>query len=732
MMYPDMQSDPSSETVFRPGPMDMIPRVASNGVADGLTEDSLFQSKILVLDDDPSTTDIIRRNLLEAGFQQVMQFNSPCKAIEYLQNHPQDIALLDIRMPEIDGIRILDFLRNKKETQYLPVIVLTAVTDDKTRLAALNAGASDFVNKPVIPSELVARVKNALTFKHYADRIEQNATMVQRELDFDALTQLRNRRAFENYLGNEFSRDDVSDNMSLILFDIDNFKNTNDQFGHRAGDGILQQLAQIISESCTCDEFASRIGGDEFAIICHHEVVDRTRELAQRISNLIKQTPLNYKGQNITSTISIGIARRTPFTDTREKLFDHADAALYHSKRGGRDAISVYSEIEQEIGGHAYLKQKRRIPTREEGDIQDPRNGRILIIDDEPAVTKMLDKQLRKADYQLIEAEHDALKALDRINEWRPDLIILDIRMPGLNGLEILKRLRGTDGISSIPVLIMTSSSDDRIRMAALQLQANDFLTKPAKPAELAARVHNSLLMKFQHDQLREFSAKLRFEVEVRTNELFATRREAILCLARTAESRDTDTGQHVLRVGRYAAIIGRELGLDHDFVSWLELAAQLHDVGKIAIPDSILYKPGKLSDEEYEIMQTHCQQADRIFGGDAENAINACTSPLLQMAARIASSHHERWDGKGYPNGLGGEEIPIEGRITSVADVFDAISSKRHYKKAFDLDSCFRLLEQGRGTQFDPRVLDAFFSASDKIVEAMNELQDQVESDHV
>ncbi|MGI9519540.1 MAG: HD domain-containing phosphohydrolase, partial [Pirellulaceae bacterium] len=501
-------------------------------------------------------------------------------------------------------------------------------------------------------------------------------------------------------------------------------------FGHRAGDGILKQLAQIIAQSCTCDEFASRIGGDEFAIICHHDEIERTRELAERISNLVKQTPMTYKGRSITSTISIGIARRTQFTSTREKLFDHADAALYHAKRGGRDQISLYSEIEDEIGSQTYLKQKRRIPTRDDAEIQDPKHGRILIIDDEPTVTKMLRNHLQKADYQHIESENDALKALDRIQQWRPDLIILDIRMPGLNGLEILKRLRDTDGISSTPVLIMTSSSDDRIRMAALQLQANDFLTKPAKPAELAARVHNSLLIKFQHDQLREFSAKLRFEVEVRTNELYATRRESILCLARTAESRDTDTGQHVLRVGRYAGIIGAEMGLDHDFVSWLELAAQLHDVGKIAIPDSILYKPGKLTDEEFEVMKTHCQQADRIFGGDAENAINACTSPLLQMAARIASSHHERWDGKGYPHRLAGDEIPVEGRITSVADVFDAISSQRHYKKAFDLDSCFRLLEQGRGTQFDPRVLDAFFAAKEKIIAAMKELQDKVPSD--
>ena len=180
------------------------------------------------------------------------------------------------------------------------------------------------------------------------------------------------------------------------------------------------------------------------------------------------------------------------------------------------------------------------------------------------------------------------------------------------------------------------------------------------------------------------------------------------------------------MRVGRYAGVIGKSYGMDENEVGWLELAAQLHDVGKIAIPDSILYKPGKLTEEEFEIMKTHCLQAERIFGGGSgSNAIEACTSPLLQMAAEIALTHHERWDGKGYPHQLAGHRIPLSGRITAVADVFDAVSSRRHYKSAFSLDECYRILEDGRGSHFDPEVLDAFFRVRDQIERILEELQD-------
>jgi putative two-component system response regulator len=219
--------------------------------------------------------------------------------------------------------------------------------------------------------------------------------------------------------------------------------------------------------------------------------------------------------------------------------------------------------------------------------------------------------------------------------------------------------------------------------------------------------------------------------VKERTAQLEASHHNIIHCLARAADFRDDDTGRHVLRVGCYAAIIARQLGWDEASAKDLELAAQLHDVGKIGIPDAILLKPGKLTAEEFDVIQKHCGYGKRIFESltDGEwstwrkhaelgqKILAGCQSSILDTAAQIALTHHEWWNGAGYPIGLAGEDIPLVGRITAVADVFDALSTKRSYKPAFSLEKCFAILEEGRATHFDPQVLDAFFAAREKIV---------------
>ena len=360
----------------------------------------------------------------------------------------------------------------------------------------------------------------------------------------------------------------------------------------------------------------------------------------------------------------------------------------------------------------------------------DPRNCKVLVIDDEAAVSKMIQLQLKRADYKDIQIENDATAAIKTITDQQPDLVILDIHMPEINGLEILEQVKADEATAAIPVLIMTGTSDERIKMASLKLGASDFITKPANPADLDARVFNSLKLKLQHDQLVQFSQKLTQEIEVRTAELFSRRRETILCLGRAAEARDLETGNHVIRVGHYAAIVARKMGKDEDFVDWIELAAQLHDVGKLSIPDAILCKPGKLTPEERTVIETHCDLADRIFfGASPALETTSITSHVLQMGARIATTHHEKWDGTGYPNGLKGDEIPLEGRITSVADVFDALSSKRCYKDAFPVEKCFQIIEEDAGTHFDADVVRAFLDSRDEILETKAKYADKLAS---
>lgn len=706
-------------------------RAESNGLFDApitaVSEEMLVLSRIVIIDDDRPTTNIIARMLNKGGFKHTYPFSTEVEALEFILDDPPQVILLDIHMPKVSGIAILKFLKEQEVTRFIPVIVFTSDKEHDVRLKALDAGANDFINKPIDPKELVARVKNALFMKQYAELIKQQAAEVKRQVEIDSLTELRSRRSFDERFGKMFSQQ-KADPLNLILFDIDKFKEINDVYGHRAGDKILKHVADVTKQVCGDKVFSARIGGDEFAILFHSNNLDLAKKIGQRIKHEVLARPVSIDGNRIATSVSVGIASQTAKMKTKTELFDRADSALYESKARGRNEVTVYVPACGNRPEHSYLKQKRQIkPAHLEITPRIPEEGKILIVDDEPAVTGMLQSHLKKSGFELVETENDATKVLPRTKSYVPDLILMDVRMPGINGLEVLKNIRQDGNLNSIPVVIMTSSNDDRIRLAALKLHATDFLTKPVKMAELIARVQNSLIVKFQHDQLKEVSSRLKHEVEVRTAELFATRRETITCLARTAESRDTETGNHVIRVGRYAAIIAKAMGLDSDFIDWLELAAQLHDVGKIAIPDSILYSPNPLTTEERQIMETHTTCAGKIFGNLDERGMAACTSPLLQMAARIAATHHERWDGTGYPNQLAGKEIPLEGRITAVADVFDALSKMRPYKEAFSITKSLAILEEGRGSHFDPKVLDAFFAVKNEIIESMESLADNV-----
>lgn len=351
------------------------------------------------------------------------------------------------------------------------------------------------------------------------------------------------------------------------------------------------------------------------------------------------------------------------------------------------------------------------------------RASKIVIVDDEPFNFMVLRKFLTDDGYANILTTSDSTTAVETIRSARPDLVILDVVMPQVDGIEILTELKADKALCSIPVLILTATADARVKRNALDIGASDFLNKPVDSNDLLPRVRNSILYKLQQDQLRDYAQFLEDQVRLRTSELIESRRDIVRCLARAGEYRDTQTGYHVLRVGMYAGLIADELGFSAAEVEDIELAAQLHDLGKIAIPDSILLKPGKLTPEEIREMRRHCRIGTKIIQPDpVVTAVGRGSGPnpnrLTQMAAMIASTHHEHWDGSGYPCGLSGEQIPIEGRITAVADVFDALSSKRPYKEAFDFDECFDIMESDRGKQFDPAVLDALIARREEIIQ--------------
>ncbi len=357
--------------------------------------------------------------------------------------------------------------------------------------------------------------------------------------------------------------------------------------------------------------------------------------------------------------------------------------------------------------------------------------AKIAVIDDEVMNIEVVQGFLEHEGYKNFFRTTDATKALDLIRTVNPDVVLLDVMMPEVSGLEILAAMRADEQMFHIPVIVLTAAAGSETKLKALELGSSDFLAKPVDASELLLRLRNVLAVKSYQDQLANHSYELEQKVRKRTKDLVASRQRIIHCLARAAEFRDDDTGHHVTRVGKYTAVIANELGFNAQAVDLLEQAAKLHDIGKIGVPDAVLLKEAKLEAAEFDEIKRHCSIGNSIINPTPGRDIEAYRKhtqigaslleeegyPVMELAAVIAQTHHEKWDGSGYPLGLKGENIPIEGRITAVADVFDALSSKRPYKPAFTREKCFGILEEGRGSHFDPKVLDAFFARSEEIV---------------
>jgi putative two-component system response regulator len=339
-----------------------------------------------------------------------------------------------------------------------------------------------------------------------------------------------------------------------------------------------------------------------------------------------------------------------------------------------------------------------------------PSDARIVILDDEPANVEFLHHVLRGQGYGDLLGSTDARRIATQLDEVRPDLVILDLMMPGFDGFEFMEHLHAwlpTDDY--VPVLVVTGDTSAQTRRRALAAGAADFLTKPLSPAEVRLRVRNLLHTRFLHSALRGQNVLLEGRVAERTAELDEARQDILDRLARAAEFRDDDTGQHTHRVARLAGRLAQVLGLPEEEVELIRKAAPLHDVGKIGIPDSILLKEGRLTREERALMETHAAIGARILSGSR--------SSLLRLAEEIALTHHERWDGEGYPQGLSGSAIPLSGRIVAVADVFDSLTHVRPYKRAWTVRETLAEFRAGAGRQFDPDLVEVLLRVAPEVV---------------
>ncbi len=351
------------------------------------------------------------------------------------------------------------------------------------------------------------------------------------------------------------------------------------------------------------------------------------------------------------------------------------------------------------------------------------KNSPIFVVDDEPVNLKLIERVLGTEGYQCVHSIQNPTEVAKRFNEQRPNLILLDINMPKMNGFDVLDSLKQAADGNLPPVIFLTAEMAADNRTKAFEKGVLDFISKPFNRQELLARVRNLLTLELAHQELTLKKNNLEVMVSHRTEALRRSQLEVVQVLGKAAEYRDNETGAHIMRMSNISAHIAKVLGYGPDFVNQILNASPMHDVGKIAIPDHILLKPGKFTPDEWEIMKTHTTMGYEI--------LKSKDSAILNLASEIALHHHEKWDGTGYPHGLAGSNIPVSCRIVAVSDTFDALLSLRPYKKPWDLADAKAYMFAEAGRQFDPEVIRAFKDALPEIIRIRDNYKDDSTCGH-
>jgi len=348
---------------------------------------------------------------------------------------------------------------------------------------------------------------------------------------------------------------------------------------------------------------------------------------------------------------------------------------------------------------------------------------KVQIVDDHETNLLLFSQLVQAVDRTLeVETYADPRDGLLACREAMPDLIVVDYMMPDLDGHQYIEHVRRMPAARDVPIIMITAADERSVRQRALELGATDFLSKPVDPNEVRVRLKNLLALRRNHLKLQDRNKWLADSVRDATKVIVDRERELVMRLARAAEFRDPETGGHIQRMAHYSEIIARELGESEEYCDLLLKAAPMHDVGKLGTPDIILLKPGKLTESEFEVMKQHALIGFKILDGSA--------SRLIQLAAEVAISHHEKYDGTGYPNKLAGDAIPLSGRIVAVADVFDAFTSKRPYKEPWPLDRAVQFLRDQSGSHLDPGCVAAFLRRWEDILAIRAQYQDDTGPD--
>ena len=655
-------------------------------------------NQIVLVDDDPFSQKIAEDILESNGFE-VTVLSSGSQLLDYRKKSSPDLILLDIRMPEMDGFETLKKVRELEEEldlEDIPVVFLTSETSSETETRAFELGISDFIRKPFEPVVLIRRITNVLSRHSVLYNIDEETTR-------DNLTGLLNKTAVSSKLEMLCRRKPGY----LMRIQLDTFKMVDDFYGHAASDKLLVSFAILVRGFLGPEDVAGRFGWNEFvAFSSFLKSEEDLKIFSENLNTTLLADAKKILGEDITLPIgaSIGIAVLRGKGEEYDDALRKAARAQHQVKYSGMHGYCIYEEEESTEDSTSAIKEALSILPSEalpaglapygnsfENSLSEGSNRPeplwVTVVDDDEMNLRLAERILTKNDVKVTKlSSGEAL--MDFLDESRPDLILLDIIMPGMDGFETLERLHtGKPKTADIPVIFLTAENDTATEKKALKLGAKDFIRKPFIPEILTMRVK-------QIAELLRLQKNLSEEVERKTKENELLFLHVVSSLAGAIDAKDTYTNGHSSRVAEYSKEIAKRFGYSQKGQNDIYILGLLHDVGKIGVPDSVINKPGRLTDEEFELIKRHPAIGSQILKNIRE-------MPKLSIGARW---HHERYDGTGYPDGLTGEEIPEEARIVAVADAYDAMSSKRSYRNIMPQEKIRSEIERGMGTQFDPQ----------------------------
>lgn len=524
----------------------------------------------------------------------------------------------------------------------------------------------------------------------------------------DVLTDLFNRRG----LNEEFERSwqlakDTDLALGVITMDLDHFKTVNDTCGHAVGDLVLQEMADLVRWATRAGDIAGRTGGDEFVLILPGADPGSIRAFADRLMDQVRKHVFCKEVHGLRLSISLGAVSCFPGRDdlTPAEILIQSDYALYHAKRTGRDRLCLWTDIPSSVKQQPMQPESASVE-EPSGDLLKKRvAGRILAVDDDPVIVQLLKRILEKKDYEVATAlsAEEAMEAVQGHLE-KYDLMLVDLGLPGEQGLDFLRRLKRMD--ETVVGIVITGMASSENILASLRGGAFDFIAKPFRADVVHQAVERALQFRRLLVENRNYALDLEEMVRLKSRDLTSalTRLQAsymftLEAFAALVGAREQDTGQHSQRVSIIARMIAERMDLPRQEIEDITRGALLHDIGKIAIPDSILLKPGPLTGEERKIMQTHAEVGYNILK----------SSDALRNIADLVYSHQERFDGTGYPRGLRGDEICMGARIFAVIDAYDAMRAHRVYRQSMTTEKAVGELKRGSGSQFDPAVVEIF-----------------------